>query len=140
MIDKSRLTIQRPEGCPEWAEIGVWVMVRQEPSDEWDGPYPLEGFDSADQTFWAGYDWWLKAKPYIKWQPELGEYVAFWDGDSFDVSIRQYKCELAQSRFGIFGDHYGTVWEHCARLVDDDGNLIDLRCSVEELKERTVWL
>lgn len=28
VMDKSKLTIQRPEGCPEWADIGVLVMVK----------------------------------------------------------------------------------------------------------------
>ena len=147
MIDKSRLTIQRPEGCPEWAEIGVMVMVRDEDTMPWEGPFPLKGYmgQNAPFSFFLAASGWTyakQAKPYIKWQPEPGEWVAFWDDCEFTVSVGKYK------ETSIFSDglvkHKITdlsfTWDHVARLVDDDGNLIDLRCSVAELKERTVWL
>ena len=65
MIDKSKLTIQRPEGIPEWAEIGVMVWVKDEDTQEWSGPYPLQGYDCScgGYMFRAGATWWDKARP-----------------------------------------------------------------------------
>ena len=142
-MDKSKLTIQRPKGCPEWAEIGVMVMVRDKKSEPWKGPYPLLGYDPnlvyefcvQESENSVGF---REARPYIKWQPEPGEWVIFWS-DSDDngyMVLGQYDA--------LVGSYYarknGLSYRHVARLVDDDGNLIDLRCSVEELKERTEWL
>jgi hypothetical protein len=140
-MDKSKLTIQRPEGIPEWAEIGVMVMVRLMGAPLWEGPYPLQGYDFDDGTFRVDGKWWSEAKPYIRWQPEPEEWVAFWDecDNVFSIGVyqeqkRTYDALLHRIKNITF------TWQHVARLVDDDGNPIDLRCTVEELKERTVWL
>ena len=130
----SRLTIQRLEGCPEWADLGVMIMVR-DTRGPWQGPYQLEGFDPADSTFFSNDVWWSEAQPYIKWQPKPGEWVAFFD-DGYSI-IGQLE-EIINNRF--FKRIGGASYNHVARLVDDDSNLIDLRCSMEELKERTEWL
>jgi hypothetical protein len=137
-MDKSKLTIQRPEGCPEWAEIGVMVMVRDRDDLPWQGPLQLEGMRSAKLTnyiYLANNTGYKQAKPYVKWQPEPGEWVAYAGGGT-RIVIGQYG-HLNGNMHGICD--YGLV-NNVFRLVDDDGNLIDLRCSVEELKERTEWL
>jgi hypothetical protein len=133
----SRLTIQRPEGCPEWAELGVMVIVRVKHAPLWEGPYPLAGYDANDQTFRAEGEWWNEAKPYIKWQPETGEWCAFWDAGARNYIVKQYKDNRSLRNAQTLDK---IPYDHVARLVDDNGNLIDLRCSVEELKERTEWL
>jgi len=132
----SKLTIQRPEGCPEWAEIGVWVMVKDEYEDQWQGPLVLVGFDELSPSFRTNGRWWTFAKPYIKWQPEPGEWVAF-SGGGGRIMTGQYGGTTNGHIHAITG--YGLV-NYLFRLVDDGGNLIDLRCTVEELKERTEWL
>ena len=140
MIDKSRLTIQRPEGCPEWAEIGLKVMVRDNESLGWRGPYVLWGWRGnislmLEFPFQTENGMFKYAEPYIKWKPEPGEWVAFWDEDDLPILIGPCK-ERYRDKYKI----NGITWAHVARLVDDEGNLIDIRCTVEELKERTEWL
>ena len=141
MIDKSRFTIQRPENCPEWAEIGLKVMVRDNESSGWRGPYVLWGWRGnislmLEFPFQTENGMFKYAEPYIKWKPEPGEWCAFWeDGDDVFV-IGRYD---QKGRLKCFSQH-GRWFEHAARLVDDEGNLIDIRCTVEELKERTEWL
>jgi len=132
-MDKSKLTIQRPKGCPNWAALGVLALYRGDDDNAWVGPYPLDGY--IDYLYRANGHAYRYAKPYIKWQPETGEWVAFSEGTG-RLMIGQYK--------GASGSMF--IIQNCGfvlnvfRLVDDDGNLIDLRCTVEELKERTVWL
>lgn len=134
IIDKSKLTIRRPEGCPEWAEIGVMVMVRNNNISPWEGPYPLDGVTRG--MFVIDGIRFPDAKPYIKWQPESGEWVAFFDSPMSNFFIGQFR-QLVGGQYERIGGGYYT---YIARLVDDDGNLIDLCCSVEELKARTEWM
>jgi hypothetical protein len=143
-MDKSKLTIQRPEGCPEWAEIGVMVMGKDKTNDQWKGPFillGLFGFELTDYFFRTSGGAFKYAKPYIKWQPEPGEWCAFWNGDMTYFSVAKFhNSRLNGGGFKQFCLLNGMIWNHIARLVDDDGHLIDLRCTVEELKEMTAWL
>ena len=139
-MDKSRLTIQRPEGCPEWAEIGVMVMVQDWKGPNWNGPFPLVGYRTHAEYPYVTSDAQVRyakyARPFIKWKPEPGEWVAGWDENDTVFCVSQYSAKGVSSHFLSHGE-----WaNHIARLVDDDGNLIDLRCTVEGLKERTEWL
>ena len=137
----SKLTIQRPEGCPDWVQFGVMVMVRDADYKEWEGPYSLYTYYSnSEHTF--GVNLGLNetrlyrfARPYIKWKPEPGEWCAFWD-DLFDFSIERFN-RMEGSRFGT---DRSRCYNHCARLVDDDGKLIDVRCTADDLKGMTAWL
>jgi hypothetical protein len=148
----SKYIIERPAGMPDWVEIGIKVMVRDRPENEWIGPYVLKGYTEKTHRTQESFmvknknmnnEWFMYAKPYIPWTPKEGEWVRVWDKPSpffkdfasLRVVIGQYLgCDL--EGFIVCGWH----WDYCARITNDDGTLIDIRCTVDELKAKTDWL
>ncbi len=131
--------VEKLAGMPDWVEIGIQVMVRDYATDKWEGPYVLVGFDSTQ-----GYPFltikgscWIEAKPYIPWTPKEGEWVRAWDSADSPkgVHIGRYSG-VHEGRLLIDG----FSWNYCARITNDDGSLIDIRCTVDELKAKTDWL
>lgn len=134
--------IERPAGMPDWVEIGIKVIARNGENEVWSPPEILTGVDMRSRHgIWfltpnMGYRY---AKPYTPWTPKEGEWVRVWNkiAEPYDmVRINQYKIRNSNGRY-IVGDY---EWDYCARITNDDGSLIDIRCTVDELKAKTDWL
>jgi len=135
--------IERPAGMPDWVEIGVKFWGSRD-GVNWKGPFNLTGYGEYNIRQDNEYrdtkgNWWRYAKPYTPWTPKEGEWCAFWDDKAEYPTIRRFldsseKCYLSVSKHG-FGR-----WACVARITNDDGSLIDIRCTVDELKAKTDWL
>jgi len=79
---------------------------------------------------------WLHAEPIEEWEPVVGQRYVFWDDGDEHIFIGYYSGSIKE-RFVLscFGN-----FDHIARIKNDDGTMVDLDCTVEELKERTEWL
>jgi hypothetical protein len=130
--------IERPAGMPDWVEIGVKFWGSRD-GVNWKGPFNLTGYGDYNIGHNNEYrdtkgNWWEYAKPYIPWTPKEGERCACWDrnDERLFMSIGFY----GYSRNGKYIVS-GCVWDYCARITNEDGTLIDIRCTVDELKART---
>jgi hypothetical protein len=79
---------------------------------------------------------WDHAEPIAEWEPVIGKYHAFWDDQSTRIVISTLE-DIGMGKYFATG---GYVFNHIARIKNDDGTMVDLDCTVEELKERTEWL
>jgi hypothetical protein len=136
--------IERPAGMPDWVEIGIKVMVRDDEHYEWKGPYELIGYDylSEDPFIVRNVMRWLYAKPFTPWTPKEGEWCAFWDEDFDYHTVRKYQGMDEHEGYdtSLHCADEPAVWKYCARITNEDGTLIDIRCTVDELKAKTDWL
>lgn len=111
-------------GAPEWAQLGVMVMVKLYAQHDWEGPYPLAGYRSGgDFPFIVitemsppKLNYYSEAKPVEAWQPKEHEAVAIWiDGNEY-ISIYDYKLHT----------HYGKG-VHVAKPIICENGLIEMR-------------
>jgi hypothetical protein len=138
----NRYIIERPAGMPDWVEIGIKVMVRDNAHGPWEGPVILQGWmDGDDLKFMESRgSWYRYAKPFIPWTPKEGEWCAFWDEKDDYATFRKV---YINEKPGIYSQSLQCrylVWDYVARITNDDGTLIDIRCTVDELKAKTDWL
>jgi hypothetical protein len=84
-------------------------------------------------------NFWIEAKPYIPWTPKEGEWCAFWDNKDEFPTIRKYLDSSEECYLSIYKHGYSR-WAYVARITNDDGSLIDIRCTVDELKAKTDWI
>lgn len=78
---------------------------------------------------------WDNAEPVEEWEPKEGERVIAWDANS-NILLIGYYSGLASGLYAI--QNYGHS-KHIARLKNPDGSMVDIDCTIEELKQRTEW-
>jgi len=127
--------IERPAGMPDWVKF--WGS---RDGVNWKGPFNLTGYGDYNIGHNNEYrdtkgNWWEYAKPYTPWTPKEGEWVAGLRGDT-TITIGKFDCTGDRSYYIINSFPY----KYCARITNDDGTLIDIRCTVDELKAKTDWL
>lgn len=129
--------IEHPAGMPDWVEIGIKVMVKNCIEDDWEGPYRLAGYDSMQDNRFLTLNGcnWFDAKPYTPRTPKKGEWCAFWDDGDYAFMINRFSNKDIDGYLAI-----DFTWDYCARITNEDGTLIDIRCTVDELKAKTDWL
>ena len=77
---------------------------------------------------------WRHAEPTEEWDQQEGEWVIAWYDNSEHIVIGKYVCKQ-EERYAV--GHYS--YPHIARLKNTDGSMVDLDCTIEELKQRTEW-
>jgi hypothetical protein len=135
--------IERPAGMPDWVEIGVRVMCKEYESESNWCSCILYGYNpNKEAPYITNHGSYPIAKPFIPWAPKEGEWCAFWDKDFNFHNVSIYKGIGSLGGYKAFwhtlSDH--VAWDYCARITNDDGSLIDIRCTVDELKAKTDWL
>lgn len=119
--------IEKPECAPSWFVPGIKCNV-------WNNPNVWEAvivwFDEGRFIDSKG-GLWNNANPIESWEPMEGEWVAAWDAWYTTFTVSQYKGITMQGRF----ENIDGFYDHIARITD----CLDLRCTPEELKQRTDW-
>ena len=132
--------IERPAGMPDWVEIGISVLCKEREADSNWIKCILYGYNPNNKApYITNHGSYPIVEPFIPWTPKEGEWVRVWNkiAEPYDmVRINQYKIRNSNGRY-IVGDY---EWDHCARITNEDGTLIDIRCTVDELKAKTDWL
>lgn len=77
---------------------------------------------------------WDHAEPQEAWELQEGEWVIAWYDGSEHIVIGKYVCKQ-EERYAV--GHYS--YPHIARLKNPDGSMVDLDCTIDELKQRTEW-
>jgi hypothetical protein len=80
---------------------------------------------------------WDNAEPIEEWEPVVGQRYAFLVDRSNLIVVGELKKVTG---VGYFAVNVSQPYDHIARIKNDDGTVVDLDCTVEELKERTEWL
>ncbi len=138
--------VEKPAGMPDWVEIGIKFWGRYGSTQDWRGPFILTGFDIDRPTLGSIYrdqtgNWYTEAKPYTPWTPKEGEWCAFWCGWDKYITLRPFSGTLGDKYMSPITAKDGRIaWDYCARITNDDGSFIDIRCTVDELKAKTDWL
>ena len=108
---------------PEWLPKSV-VCKSWDTPDKYDiCTRTIIGFSVTGWYIDTGTRLWRHAEPVEAWEPQEGERVIAWDED----------CD-----FVCVGASCG-YFDHMARLKNPDGSMVDLDCTIEELKQRTEW-
>jgi hypothetical protein len=135
--------IERPAGMPDWVEIGIKILGKSEYFDTWiEDTLTGYSFVPGDKIPYRGRKSdYSEAKPYIPWTPKEGEWCAFWCGWDKYFTLRPFSGTLGDKFLSPIVAKDGRIaWDYCARITNDDGTLIDIRCTVDELKAKTDWL
>jgi hypothetical protein len=124
--------VEKPEGAPSWFTPGIVCRV-WDSDKELGYDRPVIWYSHSHFCFMASNGSWFKhAEPIESWEPVKGEWVAAWDEDWEVFCIVKYeKLYYDGKRFRLSAG----VYDHIARITDG----LDLRCTPEQLKERTEW-
>ena len=136
----NRYIIERPAGMPDWVEIGVKFYGKLGKCDPWEEPDYLMGYYPESTFPYRGKkNEYCYAKPYTPWTPKEGEWVVVWDFNTVDrvilAKFERVEHHLSDNKKRYIANDY--PWDYCARITNDDGSLIDIRCTVDELKAKT---
>lgn len=147
--------IVRPEGCPDWFTPGILceVWTGDQSPHEYRRVIAWLGM-SANAPWMAESEGQGKfflfqcASPVERWKPKPGEWVAAaWSSDGLiDYVGRIKRLEKGDGDRSaiVFDSEYcrynGVEAKVTFRLDYPDGRVIDLRGSIEEIKQRTDWV
>jgi len=133
----NRYIIERPAGMPDWVEIGISVLCKEKQTDSNWIKCILYGYNpNKEAPFITNHGSYPIVIPFISWTPNEGEWVVGWNKESPHFAVG--KLSLIEERFGYRIGLY--LYKYVARITNDDGSLLDIRCTVDELKAKTDML
>jgi len=123
----NRYIVEKPAGMPDWVEIGIKVLCKEKETDSNWIKCILYGYNpNKEAPFITNHGSYPIVIPFIPWTPKEGEWVRVWNrgSDPQRVVIEKYR-------------DYAKAWDYCARITNEDGSLVDIRCTVDELMAKT---
>jgi len=138
-----RYKVEPIPGMPDWLKLGIWCRVRNYTKAPWKFPVQLTGVleEYGKMCFLDLHgNVWRYAEPVEEWEPQLGEYCAFFNSNESAVIILKYGFRDDLNEGHRPSNQGASCWRHVARLQYPDGRLINCICSVKELLERTEWI